>query len=58
MTCAWRDWIPIAKKWDSPIYRDVSRIATFRISGFDDPETRFCRLAGCLNECRCRSAQP
>ena len=28
MTCVCRDRIPIAKKWDSPIYRDVSRLAT------------------------------
>jgi len=28
MTCVCGDWIPIAKTWDSPIYRDVSRMAT------------------------------
>src|SRR6267143_2817981 len=43
----------MAKKWDSPIYRDVSH--GDRISGFGDPEP-FCRLAGRLNEGRYRSA--
>ncbi len=28
MTCVCGDRIPIAKKWDSSIYRDASRMAT------------------------------
>ena len=40
MTFACGNRIPIAKKWDGPIYRDVSRMAT-QISGFDDPEPVF-----------------
>src|SRR5713226_8557906 len=41
MKCACGDRIPIAKKWDSPIYRATYRAWRLRISGFDDPEPVF-----------------
>ncbi len=53
MTCACGDRIPIAKKWDSPIYGGVSRMATYPVLTILNP---FCRLADGLNEGRERSA--